>query len=686
MDNKKSQPKQISPSLYLSLEEIESSLLNPNLQLDLEKLEIIVENPNQSSQYNPIDLLNQSSSKSIEQSMRVPLKELDEINNLIGELVIKKNSIEQNQEKLQQFLENLLSQTQKLGKLANQMQRLYEKTLLEGSLSSGKISTTNPTEFDALEMDRFSKFHLLAQEIIESIVRVRESAGDIEYLVDTSEQFTISLKQLTIQLQEGINTARMVKFGNIAEKFARAVKNISLSLNKQAKLQVEGKDILIDKMLMDYLYDPIVHIVNNAMVHGIETPQQRERQGKSKEGTIIIRSFLQNNQTVIEIEDDGAGIDCELIKEKALKQGLLSSNQADNLKKQEIYDLLFIIGFTTKEKADQFAGRGVGLDVVKNAIKQIRGTLNIESIIGVKTKFTIRLPLTLNICKALFCIIEDSTIAFPLDGIEDIINCSIKDIQINSKEETYIPWKGSNVQFYPLNTLLRLNGSQRTNKISHNSKNNLQLIVLQIAGETLIVQVDEVLAEMEIVIKQILGPIPRPYGIAGVTLLGNGDIVPLVNISELMEIARKNPSSLNLAPKNQALQQQIERPAHLILIVDDSITVREMLSASFIKMGYRVEQARDGQEAWDKITSGLQCDLIFCDIEMPRLNGLDFLAKLKADKKLNTIPVALLTSRAAQKHRNIAIHYGASAYFVKPYREQEILDAAKAIIAGSKNL
>ncbi|MEI6381403.1 MAG: response regulator [Cyanobacteriota bacterium ELA615] len=686
MDNKKSQPKQISPSLYLSLEEIESSLLNPNLQLDLEKLEIIVENPNQSSQYNPIDLLNQSSSKSIEQSMRVPLKELDEINNLIGELVIKKNSIEQNQEKLQQFLENLLSQTQKLGKLANQMQRLYEKTLLEGSLISGKISTTNPTEFDALEMDRFSKFHLLAQEIIESIVRVRESAGDIEYLVDTSEQFTISLKQLTIQLQQGINTARMVKFGNIAEKFARAVKNFSLSLNKQAKLQVEGKDILIDKMLMDYLYDPIVHIVNNAMVHGIETPQQRERQGKSKEGTIIIRSFLQNNQTVIEIEDDGAGIDCELIKEKALKQGLLSSNQADNLKKQEIYDLLFIIGFTTKEKADQFSGRGVGLDIVKNAIKQVRGTLNIESIIGVKTKFTIRLPLTLNICKALFCIIEDSTIAFPLDGIEDIINCSIKDIQINSKEETYIPWKGSNVQFYPLNTLLRLNGSQRTNKISDNSKNNLQLIVLQIAGETLIVQVDEVLAEMEIVIKQILGPIPRPYGIAGVTLLGNGDIVPLANIVELMEIARKKPVSLNLAPKNQALQQQIEIPAHLILIVDDSITVREMLSASFIKMGYRVEQARDGQEAWDKLTSGLQCDLIFCDIEMPRLNGLDFLAKLKEDKKLNTIPVALLTSRAAQKHRNIAIHYGASAYFVKPYREQEILDAAKSIIASSKNL
>ena len=685
MDNKKSQPKQISPSLYLSLEEIESSLRNPNLQLDLEKLEDIVENPNQSSQYNQIDLLNQSSSKSIEQSMRVPLKELDEINNLIGELVIKKNSIEQNQEKLQQFLENLLSQTQKLGKLANQMQRIYEKTLLEGSLSSGKISTTNSTEFDALEMDRFSKFHLLAQEIIESIVRVRESAGDIEFLVDTSEQFTVSLKQLTIQLQEGINRSRMVKFGNIAEKFARAVKNISLSLNKQAKLQVEGKDILIDKMLMDYLYDPIVHIVNNAMAHGIETPQQRELQGKSIQGTIIIRTFLQNNQTVIEIEDDGAGIDCELIKEKALKQGLLSSNQADNLKKQQVYDLLFIIGFTTKEKADQFSGRGVGLDVVKNAIRQIRGTLNIESIIGVKTKFTIYLPPTLSICKALFCIIEDSTIAFPLDGIEDIINCSIKDIQINSKEEKYISWKGSNVQFYRLNSLLCLNGSQKTAKASDSSKNKLQLIVLQIAGETLIVQVDEVLAEMEIVIKQILGTIPRPYGIAGVTLLGNGSIVPVANIAELMEIASKNPSCLNLAPKNQALHQQIEIPAHLILIVDDSITVREMLSASFIKMGYRVEQARDGQEAWDKISSGLQCDLIFCDIEMPRLNGLDFLAKLKADKKLNTIPVALLTSRAAQKHRNIAVQYGASAYFVKPYREQEILDAAKRIIASSKN-
>jgi len=674
--------------------------------------------------------------KSSEQTMRVPIKQLDNLSNLIGELVIKRNGLEQDQERMQQFVDNLLNQVQMLGNLGTQMQELYEGTLLDGALqaSSRRISASQNTQnqsmtddqriantagqlgqsdstpraatppsidgsssfnnhgFNPLELDRFTSFHLIAQEMMEVVVRVRESASDIQFLVGSSEQVTRSLRQVTTQLQEGMTKSRMVTFGPIAERFSRAVKNICLRLNKQAKLQVDGKDVLVDKMILEHLYDPMTHLVNNAMTHGIETPEERQRKGKPPEGKLTIRAFLQGNQTVIVVEDDGAGINPEVIKAKAIEKGLLTLEETKNIKRQDLYDLLFHPGFTTKDKADDFAGRGVGLDVVRTALSEIRGSVSIDSVINKGSTFTLRLPFALSICKAICCISDNSRIAFPMDGVEDIKEYNTKDIVINQTGQKCVLWQGSLLPFQPLKSLLSFNRFSRRNNVYGGKVDDetFSLIVLRTAGNILAVQVDKVLQQQEIVIKQIEGPIPKPIGIAGATVLGDGSIMPIGDVLELIEIAqgltlvenRRNHWKTTITNQPFITQTKEKTEEKVVLIVDDSITVREMLSSSFIEANYRVEQARDGQEALDKLRSGLVCDLIFCDIEMPRMNGLDLLANIQKDEKFSNIPVALLTSRAAEKHRSVAAKYGASGYFVKPYTEKDILDAADRIIHG----
>lgn len=493
---------------------------------------------------------------------------------------------------------------------------------------------------------------------------------------------------MTTQLQEGMTKSRMVSFAQTADRLPRAIREVSMKLNKQVKLQVEGREVLVDKMILEHLYNPMTHLVNNAITHGIESPEVRRKKGKPAEGKITIRAFLQGNQTLIMVSDDGAGIDAERVKQKAVEKGLMSQLDVNLLTEQEVYELLFHAGFSTKDKADDFAGRGVGLDVVRTSLLDIRGSVTIDSVLGQGTTFNIRLPLTLSICKALCCLSDRARIAFPMDGVEDTKDYLPSDIVQNEEGQNCIPWNDELLPIYRLQDLLTYHRQlSRGSVYGGKPEDDIVAIVILRGGgsNVLAVQVDQVVGEEEIVIKQIEGPIPKPPGIAGATVRGDGSIMPIGDAIELIEIAQgrmrvDTGSSLwrkTIVPNlNEA---QIEPT---VLIIDDSITVRELLSLSFSKAGYRVEQARDGQEAWEKLRSGLPCDLVFCDIEMPRMNGLELLSHLQNDEQLSSLPVALLTSRGADRHRKVAAKLGASGYFTKPYTEKDILDAAKRMIHG----
>ena len=388
------------------------------------------------------------------------------------------------------------------------------------------------------------------------------------------------------------------------------------------------------------------------------------------------------------VSDDGAGIDAERVKRKAVEKGLMSQFDVNLLTEQEVYELLFHAGFSTKDQADDFSGRGVGLDVVRTSLLDVRGSVTIDSVLGQGTTFNIRLPLTLSICKALCCLSDRARIAFPMDGVEDTKDYLPSDIVQNEEGQNCIPWNDALLPIYRLQDLLSYHRQLSRGSVygGKPEEDIVAIVILRGGGSNLLaIQVDQVIGEEEIVIKQIEGPIPKPLGIAGATVRGDGIIMPIGDAIELIEIAQgrlrvDTGSSLwrkTIVPNlNEA---QIEPT---VLIIDDSITVRELLSLSFGKAGYRVEQARDGQEAWEKLRSGLPCDLVFCDIEMPRMNGLELLSHLQNDEQLSRIPVALLTSRGADRHRKVAAKLGASGYFTKPYTEKDILDAAKRMIHG----
>ncbi|MBD2356985.1 response regulator [Tolypothrix sp. FACHB-123] len=635
-----------------------------------------------------------------EETMKVPVKQLDDMSNLVGELVVNRNTLEQDQERLRQSLDNLLVQVQQLSDVGARMQELYERSLLEASLLASRknkeVGAPSPDSnsdrgFSELEMDRFTPFHTLSQEMIEMIVRVRESASDIDFVTEETERVARQFRQVTTQLQEGLTRARMVPFSQAIDRLRRGVRDNAIKYGKQVELVIEGGDTLIDKMILDHLTDPLTHMLNNAIAHGIETPQVRQASSKKPVGEIKIRAFHQGNQTVISVGDDGAGIDTERIKAKALKLGMLTAEEAKSITRPEIYDLLFQSGFSIKDQADEISGRGVGMDVVRSEISEIRGIVNTDSTLGKGTTFTIRLPLTLSICKALCCVSDRARIAFPMDGVEDTLDIPVKNIQETADGQTYIPWRDTVLPFRPLKDILAFNRQLSRGNVYGGTRDDdmVSVVVVRSANNLIALQIDQVLSEQEIVIKQFEGPAPKPLGVAGATVLGDGRIMPIADVLEIIDIFQGRMSKQTGGIWQQKTTPPVPEVPSVkidptVLIVDDSITVRELLSLTFNKAGYRVEQARDGQEAWDKLRSGLPCDIVFCDIEMPRCDGLELLSRIQKDNNLNQLPIAMLTSRGADKHRQMAIQLGASGYFTKPYLEEALLEAAVRMLKGEK--
>ncbi|PSP00910.1 MAG: hybrid sensor histidine kinase/response regulator [Cyanobacteria bacterium QS_7_48_42] len=641
-----------------------------------------------------------------EQTLRVPVKQLDNLSNLIGELVVNRNGIEQDQQRLREFLDNLLGRVQDLNKLGERMEDLYERSLLENSLLASRpgsggtttaegesssasaasqafLADSTDQNYNSLEMDRFSGFHILSQEMIELIVRVRESSSDIEFLVDEIDQEARTLRRVTTQLQEGMTQARMVPFSQMADRLPRAVRDISLKLNKQAQLHLEGRDTLVDKMILEQLYDSMTHLVNNSITHGIESPEVRQAAGKPTAGQITLRAIEQGNQTLISLSDDGAGIDPERVKAKAIDKQLVSVAEAENLTESEIYDYIFHPGFSTRDQADDFAGRGVGMDVVRTALSKLRGTISIDSTLGQGTTCTIGLPLTLSIGKALCCVHEKTRIAFPLDGVEDSLDVSPDEIQADASGDRYLQWRNTLVPFKSLSELFSYN-RQLDQSIVYDTPeeeedDSLSVVVVRSTPNLVAIQLDQVIGEQEIAMKQLRGPVPKPAGIAGATVLGDGRIMAIADMIELVDLFQGRIRKVE-ACKLEQQEPAPHKSEPMVLIVDDSITVRELLSMSFRKAGYRVEQARDGQQAWDKLRSGLPCELVFCDIEMPRMDGLELLSRLR--ESLASLPVGMLTSRGAQRHKKMASQLGAQAYFTKPYLEEVLLDAAQRMMQG----
>jgi chemosensory pili system protein ChpA (sensor histidine kinase/response regulator) len=640
----------------------------------------------------------------LDATVRVSVRQLNGLNDYFGELTIERHQLDTEVKRLRGLVGMLTQRLRALDEFSLHLRETYDRTASAGNgaahlmLPPGRLSSSllalrsSPGEssssnsFDALEMDRYAEHHLPFQEVMETLIQLQEVRDDIELSVDTTEQTTRSLQRTARQLQQNLNQLRMQPLSDITSRFPRALRELSLEYGKSVRLVLEGENTLVDRNILESLNDPLMHILRNAFDHGIEDIETRRAVGKPEQGAITIRAQHRNNRTVITIQDDGRGIPLDKIRQRAQAMGLDETLLA-TASEADLLSLIFEPGFSTATQVTTLSGRGVGMDVVRNNLKQIRGDISVATQAGQGTTFTISVPNTLSVTRVLLAESNRLPIAFPTD--------TLREITVVSPEECYqhngqvmFSWKGKPTRLIDMSQWLAFNCPRQIDSLDNTPNVSVPSVLIFSQNDQWIgLQIDRSWGEQEVAVRRVEGNIALPPGFNNCTILGDGRVVPLVSVSELLRwviscegsniqsaaVLYANPllsgdfSGLSLQPGFNA------RGPSTVLIIDDSINVRRLLALTLEKQGYQVMQAKDGLDALEKLEAGLEVHAIICDLEMPRLDGYGFLARLRANESYAQIPVTMLTSRSGDKHRQLAMNLGAYAYFSKPYREQSLL-------------
>ena len=628
------------------------------------------------------------------QMVRVPIAQLKQFNNLFEQLILNRNSINL---RLQQFQNVITLMSQRVSQMEVSNARLnqwYDRASLEGFLttsqatllaeqksfterqlqleSSNQASLSEQTRrhsFDALEMDRYTDIHLICQEQIETIVQLQEVATDIKLGLQEINLSVRDLNYTTKSMQANVTRTQMLPFAEAVKRFPRVIRDLSLQFNKQVKLKIIGKDTLLDRSVIEALGDPLMHLLRNAFDHGIEDPQARIAAGKPELGTITIQASNQGTYNVVTISDDGGGISIEKISHRLMQMGL-SQLEIAQISEAELLDFIFDPGFSTAKEVTELSGRGVGMDVVRTNLQEIRGDVRVATKPGEGTTFTLTIPFSLSISRV--AIVEQAGIVFaiPADSIRELVPLT-SELTITSEENKYLSWNQSKIPLIEIEKALTYHRVHNSLNLAGNPAidRNMSLVVRNEQSFAAL-QISRFWHEQESTVRSIDSPIPLPPGVVSSVVFGDGKVIPLIEPTLLIQHYLNNVSN-----SDRFASQSNEEPAviNTILVVDDSINVRRYLSLTLEKAGYLVEQAKDGREAVDKLLGGLTVNAVICDIEMPRLDGYGVLEEVKERAKFADLPMAMLTSRSNEKHRKLAMNLGASAYFTKPYNEQELL-------------
>ncbi len=636
-------------------------------------------------------------------SVRLDLLQLERMNNQLGELAINRNKLSLQNEQLQGTLKDLLSRFHQFRGIGNQLRGLLNKLLINPDQRTrqwlqGSVSSLNPglgvdsaslsgQEFDALELDTYSEIYNLLQTAVDQILHLEETVEDVTLYTDRSSRELEHQRQMLTNLRNELMWARMLPLGDILNQFPRLLRDLSLQHKKGVDLKLSGTSVLVDKAVLEKLYDPLVHLIRNAFDHGIEEAQTRLQQGKPERGTIQIRAFYQGSRTVIEVQDDGRGIDLERVKTKAVELNLITAEEGESLSSHQLLNLLFEPGFSTASKVSELSGRGVGLDIVRAQLQALKGSININSQPGQGTTFTLRIPLTLSISKLLVIWSGKSLVAMPSDSIEEIMIPKADQIKTSGGQH-YLYWRNRVIPIYDLQGLLPYNCAlpemipeQLIGSVPVPQEWAAPLLVLGQGGDLLALRVNRLLTEQELVIKPFSPALTAPNYLYGCTIMGDGNLVPVLDgIALLM---RQQNSPHRLRQRIEELPSPVTRSSpHIptLLIVDDSAGMRQTLSLTLEKAGYRVLQARHGREALDQLKQNPHIRLVICDIEMPVMNGFEFLTQRRQEEELLKTPVVMLTSRSGDKHKRLAMHLGAAHYFTKPYVEQKLLASLQELL------
>ena len=659
-----------------------------------------------SAQDKPVSESNQTTASS-HLSVKVDFNRLERMNNLVGELAINRNSLSLQNDQLQGRVKALLDRFSYFQKITETLKQLSDKMVvaperygaIHTPLTSRNDVSALSTDFDSLEMDSYGTIYSIVQGLLEEMIQLEESMDDVVLFARSSNQTLEQQRQMLTNLRDELMWARMLPLAEVLNRFPRVLRDLSTTHHKPVKLNLTGTSVLVDKAALEKLYDPLLHLLRNAFDHGIEPPEIRRKLGKPEQGTIEILAYHQGNQTIIEMRDDGGGLNLEKIAQKAVNVGLVTPEQVAVMSKEALQNLIFEPGFSTAAQVSELSGRGVGLDVVREQVQALKGTVFVNSFSGKGTTFTLCLPLTLTIAKLLVCLIQHthhqtSTIALPSDSIEEIIMPEPEQIK-KSGEQRFLSWQRQIIPIYPLTHVLDYRCMFSEGFTSHALHSmatpedwGLPLLILRRGERLYALEVNRLVTEQELVIKPFGQAIAAPAYTYGCTILGDGTLIPVVNgnllIEQYIDPLKSIPDATGIVVESGATEPPtpvatFQNPT--ILVVDDSAALRRTLALTLQKVGYRVIQARDGKEALEQLQQSSGVKLVICDVEMPNMNGFEFLGQRRRDPDLMEIPVAMLTSRSSDKHKQLATQLGANAYLTKPYIEQQFLETIKTMMA-----
>ncbi|MGK7913320.1 MAG: response regulator [Synechococcus sp.] len=629
-------------------------------------------------------------------TVRVTIEKLERINNLFGEFAIERNALSLHLSRLQNLFANLSDRVKFLEQSRLNLRTAYDKASAAPALATvggpSIPATFGQSSFDSLEMDSYSELHLVSQELMETIVQVEEIASDVELSLQEAHLANNDINRTSKLLQTNLTRLRMRPFQELVGRFPRAVRDLCHKYNKDVRLQIQGGGTLLERAVLDLLGDPLMHLMRNAFDHGIEPAGTRRQAGKSEHGTIEIVAQARTHSTVIEVRDDGGGIDVNKLRQRMAAMGY-SQAEIEGASRSQILDLIFEPGFSTADEVTELSGRGIGMDVVRSNLQQIRGSISVDTELGKGTTFTLEVPIALSSMRILMAESAGMLVAFPLDAIEEILLLD-GESAVDSKDGHILNWDGYALPVISMGSLVQFNRPQPPVEMENEPIMASRAALVMVQGpDAFAIAIDRHWGEQEIVVRQVEGSLPLPTGFTGCTILGDGQVVPLADITTMFQVVRGDaiPKGVSAPSETTSDDEDVPEgaePASMaavsarksILVVDDSTNVRRFLALTLAKAGYQPEQAKDGQDALEKLRSGLDVQAVICDIEMPRMDGFGFLAHVRADAKLAKLPIAMLTSRSGGKHRSLAMELGATAYFTKPYQEFELLQKLEQMV------
>jgi chemotaxis protein histidine kinase CheA/ActR/RegA family two-component response regulator len=656
-------------------------------------------------------------------NVRLQLSKLDDLVNLFGDILVSRSVVEERMSRLNALIGDAVQASDRLREVGGQLETRFEATTLSSGRTNNNLpdlyargaaslpfanrsDATHTSDFDDLEIDRYTEFHRLSRILSESVADVATLSREMETLARDMHSTVARENRLSSEFQDRLLKARLVPLESLVSRLYRAARGAALAEGKEIEFYVEGADTEVDRKVIEEVEAPLLHLVRNAVSHGIEGPRARERAGKPRAGKITLSATYEGNQVAISVRDDGAGIDPKRIRSVAVARGWIDSSA--QLSEREAINLLFQTGVSTADKVTQQSGRGVGLDVVRETVTQLRGVIEVDSQPGQGSVFTMKFPLTLQIARAVLVRVGPQVVAIPMAVVEQIGRLDYYD---RTPDAQAVRVEGAHYALAHLASYLDVKPAPIDDRTP--------ALLVNAGGRHVALMVDTIVSQQELVRKP-LGPHLRDVtGVAGAAALGNGQVVVILELSELLarephsQIRAPEPGTrlpgradapkasfgpLPGAPPPQAtgpmramdfgrsmsgpiprVGAQYQPGGPYLLVVDDSPSVRRVVSNMLKANGWEVVTARDGIEALELIARARPA-VVLLDIEMPRMDGYELMASIRAQEQYRDLPLIALTSRAASKHRQRAMQLGANEYIVKPYQDQALLDIINRLV------